>query len=95
MYPRSSMRDLLYGLQGQIEVDGQTYNGVMPGFAQLSKEHITEVLTFVATGLGNADLLPDRFKPFTPDEVEAAREDLGLTRAEVHELRAAVLEGEQ
>jgi mono/diheme cytochrome c family protein len=44
---------LLYGINGAIEVRGQTYAGVMPAFAQLSDGEIAAVLTHVRTTWGN------------------------------------------
>ena len=42
------------GLQNkEIVVDGQTYNGVMPGFGQLSDEDVAAVATFVRNSWGN------------------------------------------
>ena len=44
---------LLRGLQGEIEVQGSTYNGVMPSFAiQLADDEIAALLTYVRTDFG-------------------------------------------
>ncbi|WP_135257700.1 c-type cytochrome [Thermus caldilimi] len=59
---------VLHGLQGEIQISGQKYAGVMPGFAWLSDEELALVLNYLA-----AWGAPQGFKPFTPDEVEAAR----------------------
>lgn len=46
---------LLYGLQGQIAVNGQTYNGVMPAWAAtLSDAQIAAVLDHVRSSWGNS-----------------------------------------
>jgi len=46
---------LLYGLQGQIAVNGQTYNGVMPAWAAtLSDAQIAAVLNHVRSSWGNS-----------------------------------------
>ncbi|KGQ22909.1 c-type cytochrome [Thermus filiformis] len=42
------------GLQGPITVNGQTYNGVMPGFPQLSDEEVKAVATYIRNSWGNA-----------------------------------------
>lgn len=80
---------MLYGLQGQIEVGGATYNGVMPPWAQLSNEQIAAVLNHELTAWGNVDLLPDDFTPIAADEVAAARGQ-GLSPSDVLGLRQAL-----
>jgi len=46
---------LLYGLQGEIAVNGQTYNGVMPAWAAtLSDAQIAAVLDHVRSSWGNS-----------------------------------------
>lgn len=45
---------VLYGLQGEIVVKGETYSGVMPPFgSQLSDEEIANVLTHIRSSFGN------------------------------------------
>ena len=77
---------LLYGLQGQIRVSGQTYNGVMPAWGHLSDEQIAAVASFVSYEWDNAADLPDGFAPFGPDEVAAER-GKGLSGSDVNDLR--------
>jgi mono/diheme cytochrome c family protein len=76
---------LLWGLQGQIEVKGMKYNGVMSSYAQLKDEEIAAVLTHIATAWGDDKKVKD-FKPFTPAEVKALR-DKKLTPQQVLEER--------
>lgn len=38
------------GLQGEIEVNGVTYNGVMPAFSSLSDEEVQSVIAFIQAG---------------------------------------------
>ncbi len=65
---------VLFGLQGQINVAGATYNSMMPPFGnQLSDEQVAAVLDYIAKAWGNDKLLPKEYKPFTPDEVKAER----------------------
>ena len=45
---------LLHGLQGPIEVGGQSFNNAMPPWPQLSDDQIANVLTFIRTEWGNA-----------------------------------------
>ncbi|THF85577.1 cytochrome c [Deinococcus sp. KSM4-11] len=79
---------VLNGLNGAIKVNGKTYNGVMPGFAQLSDAEIAAVLNEVSTSWKNA--LPDKQKPYTADEVKAERAAKKTTE-QVHDLRPATL----
>ena len=44
---------ILNGMQGKIEVDGETYNSVMPPQANLTDQQIADVLTFVRSNFGN------------------------------------------
>lgn len=76
---------LLYGLQGQIEVEGQTYNGVMPAWAQLSDAEIAAVLNYVLTAWENESLL-ENFEPYAASEVAALRGQ-DLSAAQVYEMR--------
>ena len=79
---------MLHGLQGQIVVDGATYNGLMPGWQQLSDEAIAAVINHTLTEWGNADLIDD-FDAIRASEVEAARGQ-GLTPAAIYERRSAL-----
>lgn len=85
---------LLYGLQGEIQVEGQTYNGVMPPWQQLSDDDIANILNYVVTAWdGNQQL--QGFTPFATAEVAeqratarssndvyALRQQLGLSGSE-------------
>lgn len=51
--PETPVRIVLLGLQGPIEVQGTTYNGVMPSQAHLSDEQLAGVLTWVRQQWGN------------------------------------------
>jgi mono/diheme cytochrome c family protein len=75
---------ILYGLMGKVTIKGQNYNGVMTPWAQLTDEQLADVLNYVLTSWGNADLLPEDFAPYTPEEV-AAQRGLGLTSAQMLE----------
>ena len=77
---------LLYGVQGQIVVNGTSYAGVMPAWQQLSDTQIAAVLNYVTTGWDNADVLSDDVSPFTPDEIAAARGE-GLSASDVLQAR--------
>lgn len=77
---------LLYGLQGSISVAGQSYDGQMPAWGQLSDGEIAAVLDYVVTGWDNADALPDDVSSFTADEIADARDE-DLSPSAVLELR--------
>jgi mono/diheme cytochrome c family protein len=59
---------LLHGIQGEIVVKGNTYNGVMPVFAALADEEIAAVLTYIRSDWGN------QAAPITASTVKAQRE---------------------
>lgn len=44
----------LNGMSGKIEVNGQTYNGLMPPHSHLSDKQIADVLTYVRQSFGNS-----------------------------------------
>uniref|UniRef100_A0A7V4AME0 C-type cytochrome n=2 Tax=Thermus tengchongensis TaxID=1214928 RepID=A0A7V4AME0_9DEIN len=72
---------VLYGVQGEVQTMGQNYTGIMPGFAWLSDDELALVLNHLA-----AWGAPQGFKPFTPEEVKAARAK-ALAPEEVLKLR--------
>lgn len=75
---------LLFGMQGQIQVDGMTYNGLMPGWSSLDDTAIANVLNHVIDGLG--DGAPDGFTPYVAEDIAAHRAD-GLSASDVHDIR--------
>jgi mono/diheme cytochrome c family protein len=53
--PTKVIRIVKYGLNGQIQVKGQTYNGMMPAWGQqLSNSDIAAVITYVRSSWGNS-----------------------------------------
>jgi mono/diheme cytochrome c family protein len=48
-YVRTVVRN---GLSGEIEVLGEAYNGVMPGFSLLDDDQVTALIAFLQEGLG-------------------------------------------
>ncbi len=79
---------VLYGLSGQIETLGETYNGIMaPWNTMLGDEEIAAVLNHELHSWGNADMLRADFTPITPEEVSAERAE-PKTAEEVYELRS-------
>ena len=44
---------LLHGIQGEIEVKGNKYNGAMPAFGTLADAEIAGVLSYIRSDWGN------------------------------------------
>jgi mono/diheme cytochrome c family protein len=78
---------LLFGLEGEIGVNGNTYAGAMPAWSALSDDDIAAVLNYVGNAWDNGKSLPSGFKPFTADEIKALRTPK-LTAAAVYALRS-------
>lgn len=53
-FKQASICGILYGQEGEIVVNGVTYNQPMPAQAQLTPLEIAEVYTFVSNSWGNA-----------------------------------------
>ncbi len=51
--PERGILAVLQGVSGEIEVNGVTYNSVMPHLAYLSDDSIASILTYVMTAWGN------------------------------------------
>ena len=45
---------VLHGLTGQLTVNGQEYNSVMPPMTQLNDDEVANILTYVLNSWGNA-----------------------------------------
>ena len=58
---------LLFGVQGEMIVNEQAYNGVMPAFSQLSDAELAAVLTHIRASWGNAA------SPITAEQVAEGR----------------------
>lgn len=76
---------VLYGLMGEIEVNGTAYNGVMTAWSQLSDEEIAATLNHELNSWGN-DAMLENFNPIVPGDVAALR-DQNLASADVLALR--------
>ena len=78
---------LLFGLGGEIEVEGKKYNGAMPAFGdQLKDDEIAAVLNYVLSSWGNDKVLPKGHKEYTYAEVKGVR-GKKLTAKQVHDAR--------
>lgn len=64
---RNHSRIVVHGLQGEIQVNGATFNGVMPPHGHLSNYEIAAILTYVRHSWGNNDGI------VTPEDVAAVR----------------------
>ena len=65
---------VLFGIQGALNIDSATYNGVMPPYGnQLKDDQVAAVLNYVAKAWGNDKLLPKGFKDYQPAEVAKER----------------------
>lgn len=83
------IRVLLHGVGGAIEVDGQSYSGVMPGFRRLSDDQIAAILNHITHAKPSS--LPDDFEPFAPADIPPHREER-LPPGNVRESRPDTIE---
>lgn len=77
---------LLYGVMGQIQVNGLSYNGLMPPHGHLGDAELAAILNHVMTAFGNDEILP-AFEPYETAEVAAER-DRGLSFTDVYAIRS-------
>jgi nitrite reductase (NO-forming) len=68
-----SIRIVLQGMTGEVEVNGRTYNNVMMPLNNLSDQEIANVLTYVRNSWGNEG------EAVTPEEVRRVRAELPAT----------------
>lgn len=80
---------VLYGLQGEINVLGASYNSVMTPLAHLGDDAIAAVLNYSLHAWDNDKLLPSSFSIILPTEVAALR-NLGLSASDILELRKSL-----
>jgi mono/diheme cytochrome c family protein len=83
---------LLFGLEGEISVNGNNFAGAMPAWGSLSDEDIAGVLNYVSSAWDNSKTLPADFKPFTAEEIKSLRAP-ELTSAQVYALRSGISGG--
>jgi len=81
---------VLFGMMGAIDVNGTTYNGVMPGLAAaLSDADVAGILNYVLVAWDDVEVLGDAFEPYTADEVAEWRAT-ALQMTDVHAIRLAL-----
>ena len=81
---------VLFGMMGAIEVQGTTYNGVMPGLAAaLSDADVAGILDHVLVAWDDVEVLGDAFEPYTAEEVAEWR-TAALQMTDVHAIRIAL-----
>jgi mono/diheme cytochrome c family protein len=86
--PRHLANVLLFGMQGPITVAGTRYDGMMPGWFQLSDGDIAAVIDYVLTAWGDADAI-DGYTAIETADVAAARRG-GLSPQGVYERRPSL-----
>ena len=77
---------LLYGYEGEIEIEGDVDAISHVSFASLSNEEIAAVLNHMLVSWDNEEDLPDDTMLYEPDDIEERR-DQGLEPADVPERR--------
>ena len=63
---KRSIQQVLYGAEGEMKVNGKTYNQPMQAF-DLKDEEVSDILNYVRNSFGN------KGGSITPDEVKTAR----------------------
>ena len=66
---KRSIQEILYGVTGEMKVNGIVYNTDMPGY-DLSDEEASDVLNYIRNSWGN------KGAPVLPKDVKAARKPL-------------------
>ncbi|RMD59206.1 MAG: cytochrome c, partial [Nitrospirae bacterium] len=56
---------LLYGIKGEIEVNGRRYNNSMPNWSGMKDEEIAEVINYYIASWGNKGFTPISAKEIT------------------------------
>ncbi|MCB1049793.1 MAG: c-type cytochrome [Acidobacteria bacterium] len=71
--PKRAIEIVINGLQGEVQVNGQTYNSIMPPQIQLDDASIASILNYVYNAWGN------QFGSVSAEEVAAVRKKLGAS----------------
>jgi mono/diheme cytochrome c family protein len=84
-------RLVLYGLVGEITVDGKRFDAAMPAWGDtLDDAQLAGALNHVLTSWGNDTRLPPGFQPIQPAEIAAARA-AKLTADQVYAIRGRMI----
>ena len=78
----------LFGMSGEITVNGETYNGVMPSLGHLPDEDLAAALSYVLTSWGND------YATVSVEEVAALRAELGQGDRAAGQRHVGATEGE-
>jgi nitrite reductase (NO-forming)/hydroxylamine reductase len=79
---------VVQGRSGEITVNGNKFNGVMPGMGHLSDQEIAATLTYVSNSWGN------KASAFSVAEIAKVRSETGLEDRSVGERHPGASEGE-
>ena len=78
---------VLFGMMGAIEVQGTTYNGLMPGLGPvLSDAQVAGILNHVMVAWDDVEALADEFETYTAEEIAGWRTP-ALQMTDVYALR--------
>lgn len=77
---------VLFGMQGDIKVEGKSFNNTMPPFEIMSDREIAAVIDYVRGAWNNDKLNTKQFRPLKVSDVKAVR-GKKLTSAAVHAYR--------
>lgn len=69
--PTVTIKILIAGLAGPIEVKGNTYNGLMPAVGALSNDDLAGVTTYIRGSFGNTA------SAVSPEQIQAVRDEIG------------------
>ncbi len=83
-----TLETVIEGLSGEIKVNGQLYNAVMPGMGHLADAEIAAILTYVTNAWGN------QASAFSVAEVATVRRATGLEDRAAGERHPGASEGE-
>jgi mono/diheme cytochrome c family protein len=64
---------IIKGLQGMIEVGGESFNSAMPGFDFLSNDEVAALVAYIRSAWGNEKLRPADLAPIDAAAVKTAR----------------------